>query len=214
MLAPPVVEDEEEETIPQPFSTPVRTVKTEEELAAEEEARLAAEAARLEEEEKAKKSKKKGKKAAKEEEPEEEEADLDREPEFFDDFVLKPDEEIAAMPESERNAYIEEHDNRFFPLSQEEIDKLSDETFAVYEKVVAEVNVRRAIKARIMVTAKEKANSQPEDKDGNMCVEITLFPVERVTSYVEGLRESLLGVMEVRGYEERSDELIRRAYVT
>ncbi|GMI11443.1 hypothetical protein TrVE_jg944 [Triparma verrucosa] len=203
MLAPPVVEDEEEETIPQPFPTPVRTVKTEEELAAEEEARLAAEAARLEEEEKAKKSKKKGKKAAKEEEPEEEEADLDREPEFFDDFVLKPDEEIAAMPESERNAYIEEHDNRFFPLSQEEIDKLSDETFAVYEKVVAEVNVRRAIKARIMVTAKEKANSQPEDKDGNMCVEITLFPVERVTSYVEGLRESLLGVMEDESQKRR-----------
>ncbi|GMH74178.1 hypothetical protein TL16_g06393 [Triparma laevis f. inornata] len=204
MLAPPVVDDEEEETVPQPFPTPVRTVKTEEELAAEEEERAAAEAARLEEEEKAKKSKKKGgKKAAKEEEPDEEEEAGDREPEFFDDFMLKPDEELAAMNESERNAYIEEHDNRFFPLSQEEIDKLSDETFAVYGKVVSEVNVRRAIKARIMVTAKEKADSQPEDKDGNTCVEITLLPSDKVTSYVESLRESLLGVMEGQSQKRR-----------
>jgi hypothetical protein len=79
---------------------------------------------------------------------------------------------------------------------QEEVDKLSDESYAIYAGALEEINVRRAIKKRIMLEAKEKLNSTPQDKDGNYCVEVTMLPSDTVISYVCTLRESLFGVME------------------
>jgi hypothetical protein len=200
ILAPPPA-DEEDDSLPQQIPTPAKTVKTPEQLAEEEEARVAAEEARLAEEAEKKKAAKgkKGKKAAEVvEEPEAEAEDLS-EPVFFDtstDFVLKDDKEVTDMSESDRNAYIENHDNSFIPLSQDEIDRLSDETFLVYEKVVSDVNVRRAIKARIMTEQKEKADSTPVDKDGTLCIVSTQLPPDSITDYISNLMSSLLMNME------------------
>ena len=90
------------------------------------------------------------------------------------------------------------------PLNeQEEIDKLSDESYAIYSGALEEINVRRAIKKRIMLEAKEKLNSTPQDKDGNYCVEITALPSETVISYVCAIRESLISVMEEESQNRR-----------
>ena len=200
ILAPPPVE-EEDDSAPRQMATPTRTVKTAEELEAVEQARIEAEEQKAKEEEEKKKAAKgkKGKKAAPVEELEVEPEDLS-EPVFFDDstgFVLMNDDEIVRMSESDRNAYIENHDNCFIPLQQDEIDRLLlDETFELYAKAVAEINVRRATKARIMEEAKLKADSIPVDKDETPCVVFTLLPSDTITDYVDGLKKSLLCTME------------------
>ena len=203
-LAPPLQEEGEEEVPPEPFPIFEKTVKTAEELEKEEEERLAAEQAALEKAEKAKKAAKRGGKKKEEVvelERDEDEEDDGKEPEFFDpSFTRLSDEVVIAMHEDERSAYIDEHDRSFLPLTeQEEVDKLSDESFAIYSKAVEEINVRRAIKKRIMVEAKEKLNSTPQDKDGNSCIEVTGLPKEVAASNVSGVIESLLSAMEVDG---------------
>ncbi|GMI03755.1 hypothetical protein TrRE_jg12660 [Triparma retinervis] len=188
-LAPPPKDAADEEVPPEQFVLLTRTVKTAEELEKEEEERLAAEQAALEEAAKAAKAAKKGgkKKAEVVEVEEEEEEDPNKEPDFFDpEFTRRTEEEVLEMNEEE-----------------EEIDKLSDESYAIYSGALEEINVRRAIKKRIMLEAKEKLNSTPQDKDGNYCVEITALPSETVISYVCAIRESLISVMEEESQNRR-----------
>ena len=207
-LAPPPKDDADEEVPPEQFVLLTKTVKTPEELEREEEERLAAEQAALEEASKAAKAAKKGgkKKAAEVVEMDEgEEEDPSKEPEFFDpEFLRKTEEEVLDMVEEERSAYIDAHDRAFMPLNeQEEVDKLSDENYAIYAKALEEINVRRAIKKRIMLEAKEKLNSTPQDKDGNYCVEITELPKTTTIMYINAMRESLFAVMEEESQNRR-----------
>ena len=116
---------------------------------------------------------------------------------FFDNFELLSDDAVAEMNESERDAYIEEHDKRFIPLTQEEVNALpDDESFATYSKCLTEINARREEKATIMLGAKAKRDNTPVDKDGRDCIRITKLPINESTSFVGSLRESVLSCME------------------